>query len=345
MLSEELLAEFDSRGVVVIPNVLNSNEISECRSSFHNYLLTRNVDIENLNETGGNLRDLSSTGGSGGVLDVFYEDWKLKVNEHHNVVNAMQQLWGHTYSGDRELYAHPYGRFDSNRGYMYIDRVCFRVPDTISSIHSISKKKTLQRSLTPHLDCCPHKLYSASSDKKVPKWRPIQAFIALTDTPEKNQGGFEACPGLHREFNEWVARRPPSTVTDANGKSIESEPPCVGEFTPIRPKEDAEIISRFEHIPCRAGDMVCWDYRIPHGNSRHNNSDTVREAIYIGLLPAIEMNKEYALNQLQDFLNGDVPRDQWHESSSKQSTAYEFTQVGRKLMAIDSWDEVSEQKL
>lgn len=342
MLSEALLDEFDARGVVVVPNVLSPCEVAECRALFHEYLLLHDVNIENLIKTGCNLRELSSTGGSGGVLDVFYEDWKLKVNEHYNVVGAMQQLWGHTYGGHRELYAHPYGAFDCNRGYMYIDRVCFRVPDTISSLHSISKKKTLQRSLTPHLDCCPHKLYSSNTENKIPKWRPIQAFIALTDTLEKDQGGFEACPGLHKEFDEWISRRPPTKIIDTNGQQIESEPPCVGEFTPIRPREDAEIISRFEHVPCRAGDMVCWDYRIPHGNSKRNNTDIVREAIYVGLLPAVEMNKVYALNQLHDFVNGNVPKDQWHDTSSKQTTTHEFTKLGRKLMAMDSWDEISE---
>jgi hypothetical protein len=32
----------------------------------------------------------------------------------------------------------------------------------------------------------------------------------------------------------------------------------VGDFTPIRPVEDRDILDRFQHVPCKAGDLVCW---------------------------------------------------------------------------------------
>lgn len=111
-------------------------------------------------------------------------------------------------SSRRFLYQHPYGPFHSRQGYMYIDRVCFRLPDAISSELGTSKKRPLQRSLTPHLDCCPHNLYK--SEKLHPKWRPIQAFLALTDAYNPNEGGFEACLGHHRVFDEWTKSRQPS---------------------------------------------------------------------------------------------------------------------------------------
>lgn len=65
---------------------------------------------------------LSSTGGSGGVLDVFYEDWKLSINQHPRVVQAIQDLWANTWSGKDDLYQHPYEDFNPFHGYMYIDR-------------------------------------------------------------------------------------------------------------------------------------------------------------------------------------------------------------------------------
>ena len=40
--------------------------------------------------------------------------------------------------------------------------------------------------------------------------------------------------------------------------NIDHLPPCVGDFTPIRPVEDRDILERFQHVPCKAGDMVCW---------------------------------------------------------------------------------------
>ena len=36
----------------------------------------------------------------------------------------------------------------------------------------------------------------------------------------------------------------------------------MGDFTPIRPLEDKEVLEMMRHIPVRAGDLVLWDYRI-----------------------------------------------------------------------------------
>ena len=46
--------------------------------------------MSDLSSTASGLRYLSSTGGSGGVLDVFYEDWKLYLNQHPKIVAAMK---------------------------------------------------------------------------------------------------------------------------------------------------------------------------------------------------------------------------------------------------------------
>ena len=242
----------------------------------------------------------------------------------------MNQLWGVTYARSSGIYDHPYGVFDPLKSYMYIDRCCYRVPDSISNLFG-KGKRTLQRSLTPHLDCCPQRLFESS--KEHPKWRPIQAFIALTDSIDKNQGGFEACLGLHKRFDEWTTNRKPNHNTAGE----EVPPPCVGEFTPIRPKEDLDVISQFQHIPCKAGDLVCWDYRIPHANARKNETTAPREVVYIGLLPCVPINKAYAEYQLDRFRQGLVPEDQWHEHLTLQPNDYTFSALGRKMMGIDLW--------
>lgn len=281
--SQQNVEEFISRGILVIPQVLTSDEIQQARKGFHDQLSSEGVNVNDLDATACNLKKLSSTGGSGGILDIFYSPWKLALNEHPKIIALMQQLWKSTYCCPHSSFYHPFGEIDSHQGYIYIDRVCCRVPDAVSELHGDDssgkkkKKKTLQRSLTPHLDCCPHKLYG-HSDKEHPKWRPIQAFVSLTDTTAANEGGFEACPGVHARFDDWVANRAPTS--SSSGEVL--PPPCVGEFTPIRPKEDADILSLFEHIPCRAGDLVVWDYRIPHANSRYNLTDRCREVVYLG---------------------------------------------------------------
>lgn len=248
-LSVEYLDTFIRDGVVIIPNIIGEFEVCEALDSLHRSLMAKGCNTSSLHDTASALKNLSSTNGSGGILDIFYEDWKLKLNEHPAIVSALQALWAATYSDPQNStsgnFAHPYGNFDPMQGFMYIDRVCFRVPTLVSAAHSESKKKQLQRSLTPHLDCCPHDMYGKDS-----KWRPIQAFLCLTDTLLPNQGGFEACLGHHRNFTEWAASR--------TGGRDGQPAPCVGDFTPMRPVEDKDVLDRMSHVPCKAGDLVCW---------------------------------------------------------------------------------------
>lgn len=336
LLTASHILEFRENGVLVVKNVLDRDEIDTTRKKYHAYLAEKGCDVSNLRSTAGALKALSSTGGSGGVLDIFYADWKLSLNENEKVVSVMRQLWAHTYSQCVGVFSHPYGPFDCRRGYMYIDRVCFRVPDPISQLFGTGKKN-LQRSLFPHIDCCPHSLYESKKD--IPKWRPIQAFIALTDTVDGNCGGFEACMGFHKDFANWAVSRPPSVVVTKQGEQVSQPPPCVGDFTPIRPVEDKDVLDRFQHISCRAGDMVIWDYRIPHANSRHNLSHQSREVVYVGFLPDVEVNKRFAKEQLRRFQDGLLPTDQWHEQSEKLEcpVEYSFSPLGRLLMGIDDY--------
>lgn len=330
ILSEEQIEEFINSGILVIPNIISNDEVQTILIGFSACLSKFGVDTNDLAKSSSSLSKLSSTNGSGGVLDIFYDSFKLPYSEDVRIVGALQDLWSRTYAtyttgSEESLFSHPFGPFDPRQGYMYIDRVCYRVPS--GDVANQSKKKQLQRPLGPHLDCCPHNMHKGR------KWRPIQAFIALTDTVEENMGGFEACPGMHKDFYTWAANREGTNV----GTDNEQPPPCVGDFTPIRPLEDRAVIERFRHIPCRAGDMICWDNRIPHANARLNLGTIPRQVIYIGLLPAIELNKQYAKDQLERYKRGELPVDQWHSQKGLQLCNYEFSELGKKLMTIEEW--------
>jgi hypothetical protein len=133
-------------------------------------------DVDDLEATAGNLRALSSTGGSGGVLDRYWMPWKLRLHQNPRFFQAISQLWAATFArGDntddpdhaRVYRSHPFGAFDPSAGYFYVDRVGFRVPDCIAQQHR-KGKRPLQRSLTPHLDCCPSALYDSGGFIYVP---------------------------------------------------------------------------------------------------------------------------------------------------------------------------------
>ena len=303
------------------------------------------MDANNLFSTGRNVSNLSSTNGAGGILDIFYAPWKFQLMQNPKILNIIQSLWQLTYCSNHSSFFSPFGVFDYTKAIMYIDRVCFRLPDNVVDSFGGGKKQKIQRSLTPHLDCCPQDVcsFKKSSDvaEKMNKWRPIQCFIALTDTINPNEGGFEACPGLHARFCNWNEFRLPSIKSQGEFRA-----PCVGSFSPIRPIEDRDIIQLFEHIPCRAGDMVCWDYRIPHSNAKYNSGNEAREVIYIGFLPHVPLNERYAQQQLNDYKAGKNPSDQWvHNTNngvengrSDEDLSFKFSSLGEKLMGISEWE-------
>jgi len=388
ILTPEQIQEFQDDGIIVIPNILSPSEVKSSLEELENSLLQYGVDTNNLLSTGHNLMKLSSTNGSGGVLDVFYPDFKLDIATNEKLFQATCDLWAscfHHQSGQEmktegtsdtskdEWMRHPFGPFDCRKGYAYIDRIGYRLPTTVAEQIGLSiqqeqqqqqnqnnglkkkrqKKIAIQRSLTPHLDCCPDTIHSSNKTK----WRPIQCFVSLTDNLQANSGGFEAVRGgFHKEFHNWRLTRPKSKIGKKN-ESVEVSPPCIGEYTHIRPKEDAEIIKRFEHIPVSAGSAVLWDNRIPHANSYCNDANVTRAAVYCSFLPDVEVNRFYAAKQLQDYKCGRIPRDQWiHITDNKGSFKcdetnlsdeklyekfhtgkFKFSSVGRKLMKIDEW--------
>lgn len=369
-LSPGQVEDYLEHGFLVVDNVLSPQEVEEAMEGMRLSLKRRGVEtFDRGDEVSARAFDaLSSTNGSGGVLDIFYDDWKMKIATNPKLFTATQQLWKAGYclgsKGDddqtnadeeKDFKWHPYGRdVDFDRGYLYIDRVGYRLPTELSeawgAIHAAATRKkhrSIQRSLTPHLDCCPNALY-----ENVAKWRPIQCFISLTDTPEKNQGGFECVPGFHRTFATWAKNRPATILLQKDKESgeqvaVKVKPACVGEYSHIRPKEDASVMVRVRHVPVKAGSAVFWDNRIPHGNSYRNDRSIARAVVYCSFLPDIELNRQYVRDQLVAWKNHRPIRDQWNnilENDECVKDKYEasfddksLTELGLQLMGIAQW--------
>lgn len=300
-LTTHQIQTFVQDGVLVVENVLSEQDLSAALEGLRQTLASHQVDTTNLADTGHELRRLSSTNGSGGVLDIFYEGWKMKVAAHTQLFDITSDLWNAAYChkgesheelrDDEQFMWHPYGAFDCHKGYMYIDRIGYRLPtrlaedlgtklsggggsedsSTTGNQKVNSKKTPIQRSLTPHLDCCPDALFS--SDCK--KWRPIQCFVALTGALEPDAGGFEAARAFHRTFGTWAAHRPQTVISQKNKRTanigqkegfLHVPPPCVGEYTHMRPTEDRDVMDRVQHVAVPAGSAVFWDNRYVRRN-------------------------------------------------------------------------------
>ncbi|KAL7579836.1 hypothetical protein ACA910_004849 [Epithemia clementina (nom. ined.)] len=347
-------------GVLVVDNLLSQEELEVAWEGLHETLSAHGVELHDLVNTGHNLCALSSTNGAGGVLDVFYEHWKLEIATNKRLLAWTQQLWRAAYCShdngegrvdvdDEDWKWHPFGSFDPSQAFVYIDRIGYRIPSTLAEKlgeeHCQGKKRKLpiQRSLTPHLDCCPDTFDKIGNKSK---WRPIQCFVSLTENLEANTGGFEAAKGFHRDFRKWAKTRPP-TFVNKGGTEFSRPAPCVGEYTHIRPMEDAMVMEKMQHVCVRAGSAVFWDSRIPHANAYRHNGDVPRAVVYCSFLPNVLVNRQYVKEQLEKWKLGNSPTDQWiHPNKERDEKALSFetilpklTQVQRCLLGIDPWDD------
>lgn len=293
-------------------------------------------DPNDLESTGEHLKKLSSTGGAGGILDLFYPSWRLRVAEHAGVFAAMTDLWSATYAQNHRDFEHPHGVFNGKQGFMYINRVCYRVPDAISKLHGTKKSRPMQRSLTPHLDCCPTDPFNSGKD--IPRWRPIQCITALTDNLEPNTGGFEAVRGFHKEFASYFGSQDAPAVESTTARPQV----CLGDFSPLRMQEDRAVIERYEHVSCTAGSVIFFDWRIPHANSYRHVGTTPREVVYTGFLPDVPMNRVYVAEQLRRYRLRLLPADHWQKAEGdkrvdEQFSHHAFSALGARLIGMYPW--------
>ncbi|ETK71776.1 hypothetical protein L915_21035 [Phytophthora nicotianae] len=321
-LTDEQIQQFMDEGVLVVPNVLTPEEVAQARHGLHSELAKYGVDHDNLEETGDNLKNLSSTGGAGGILDLFYPSWRLKVAENEKVFAAMTDLWEATYAHNHPDFLHPFGASMANK-------------------FAKKKSRPMQRSLTPHWDCCPTKMFDSGKD--TPRWRPIQCITVLTSNTESNTGGFECVPGFHKEFAGYAAKNQPETVTEAPLTAALRRPQvCLGDFSPLRMQEDRAIIDRYQHIGCEAGSVILFDWRLPHANSYKHVGTIPREVIYTGFIPDIPINRSYVQEQLRRYKARLLPADHWqkddvHARVAEDFSAHHFSALGSRLIGLHPW--------
>ncbi|WP_264406134.1 phytanoyl-CoA dioxygenase family protein [Vibrio owensii] len=146
----------------------------------------------------------------------------------------------------------------------------------------------------------------------------VQGVLALSDTDEET-GGFQCVPELYRQLEEWRKTQPADRdpyVPDLTGFEV-------------------------EFISMKAGDLLIFNSLLPHG-IRPNQSDKVRMAQYISMVPAEEDNqpiRDWRVRSWQDRLPpegfafpGD-PRN-WEQVKYPQA---KLTPLGEKLLGLMSW--------
>jgi Gig2-like len=282
LLTPEHIEEFERDGVVVIENVLTNSEVQNARQNFHAQLSEMNIDHDGI------LRgDVECDVGhriKGPASRIFYARWKMDVHFHPKVVASMKDLMIQTYGQNIDGYSHPFGEFSDILG--YVDRVCWRLPDSIRE----------EGGLGLHLDRNPTNPYLLNSGGRsnLKKWRPIQAFVTLTDHYITNSGGLRVVKGFHREIDEYFGSEEENNEED-------------GEFFRMGSKKYTSLQQRLEPIFVSKGSLVCWDNRLPHATAAKLDGTDTREVVYAGFLPDVMVNRTYVMSQLEAFVYNRPP--------------------------------------
>lgn len=160
--------------------------------------------------------------------------------------------------------------------------------------------------------------------REQPQPRRLQGVLALEDTPA-NLGGFQCSPELYRCLDTWLADKPAEQDrVSSDGRSVRRGPPDLS-AAPIHA------------IAMRAGDLLIWDSRLPHGNGP-NHGSRPRLAQYITMKPAGEESER--LRRVSDFQNRRLPDEFGFPTGCvipEPGVPPALTPLGRRLLGIDRW--------
>jgi Phytanoyl-CoA dioxygenase (PhyH) len=146
--------------------------------------------------------------------------------------------------------------------------------------------------------------------------RMIQGVVALTETP-RGQGGFRCVPSLFNDPGAWA------TEPIRHSWGEEWQPDVT----------DSEVVE----IPVAQGDLILWDSRLPHANSR-NDATQPRIAFYLQMFPS--QGEEERRVRLECYREGKcLPfwRARPGADRAEPWPPAELTLLGRRLLGKEAW--------
>ncbi|ANW22656.1 phytanoyl-CoA dioxygenase family protein [Streptomyces clavuligerus] len=155
----------------------------------------------------------------------------------------------------------------------------------------------------------------------------VQGIIALNDTSPET-GGFQCCPELFRQFEEWKTVQPAGR-------------------DPLRPAIDrAELpVVRPDLHP---GDLLIWNGLLAHGVARNRSENGVRAVQYLSMMPALEEHARLRQSRVDSWRHLRTPR--WNRTlvgdpvlhESKRYPTAALSGLGSRLLGLASWNEPDE---
>ncbi len=344
-LRAEDIDRFRERGYLVVKGVVPAALLERHRRELEATLRSHGVDPDDLEGTAGRLKAFGS--GFGGFLELYHLPAMAELRALPSVYQVFVELLAATYATSRgagrdALWPNAYGPFDPRRLYAYLNRCAYRVPTRVAE--RPGARRPIQRGTGPHLDIHPIEHFQGVRAVKDPGgrerwepdalrfWHPLQGLVAVSDALEPGAGGFCTIPGFHRECRAYFER------VGLHGRN----PRRWGNSTHLTRRRDAALLERFESIPVAAGDLLIWDFRMPHMSEDRNDGARPRQAIYLTYLPDVPNNRVYAARQRAWYLRGEHPDYVSRRCGGLEREGYApfpYGPLGRRLLALDPWEE------
>lgn len=215
----------------------------------------------------------------------------------------MVPVWGHQALWNNRQEPRVHRAFselwDTERLWVSLDRASFKPP-----AHPDHPRRG--RGLQIHWDV----------DVTKSRERALQGVLYLSDAAGADEGTFICVPELYRELDAWVEAHP-----DGNW---------------MAPALDGHAA---EAVPGRAGDLLIFDSRLPHG-SAPNTSDRPRIAQYIAMFPAPAQPGDDAEQRVRLWREGRV-QPGWahmrHYDHQEPWPPARLSPLGRRLLGAEPW--------
>lgn len=156
-----------------------------------------------------------------------------------------------------------------------------------------------------------------------PETKPqnVQGVLALADQMDENMGGFQCIPELFRTYDTWKLNQPEDR----------------DHFKPDITGFENDLVK----VKLEAGDLLIFNSSQPHG-IRPNNSDQVRVAQYISMMPAEEDNEALRQWRIESWKNRIAPEGYAFPGDplKREQKNYDkatLSPLGEKLLGLAKW--------
>jgi len=149
----------------------------------------------------------------------------------------------------------------------------------------------------------------------------VQGVLNIRDAPSAI-GGFHCVPGFHNHMSTWV-------------QQVAKEE----HMTTVQVPHDDPLRKHVVKVPVRAGVLIIFDTRLPHGSHPNtlSSSEDFRMVQYTTMMPVGYPDDEAVLHSRHASPVGEVGEMFLKEYCDGEYLRSGLSEMERKLMGMDAW--------